>query len=275
VFPEEHVIYRYKYLPFNEYSLKAISEGTIKFTCPLEFNDPFDCRPFFDTTQIDQIHKLRPDLYKEAMDRRGLSPGQRILKRNEFVTRLRNRIEDGSFAEDLLRKVGVVSLTRDPLSILMWSHYADRHKGFALELRIPTCGSSRDASLALHRLLPLAVHYSKTMTTVALGPTHDYEVVKKMVLTKGEGWKYEAEERVVDHERPPGVYPYRRDDILCSVIAGMGMCREHYQTLEKVVANVSVHSLPNLRLYRATAVPAEYRVEVSDHPRLSRTSTST
>lgn len=41
----EDVFYRYKYLPFNEGSLKVITEGTVKFTCPLDFNDPFDCQP--------------------------------------------------------------------------------------------------------------------------------------------------------------------------------------------------------------------------------------
>ena len=43
MFNEDHVIYRYKYLPFSEGSLKALTEGTMKFTCPLDFNDPFDC----------------------------------------------------------------------------------------------------------------------------------------------------------------------------------------------------------------------------------------
>ena len=41
----EEVFIEYKYLPFNEGSLKVITEGTVKFTCPLEFNDPFDCQP--------------------------------------------------------------------------------------------------------------------------------------------------------------------------------------------------------------------------------------
>jgi len=41
-------IKRYKYLPFDIGSLKIITQGTIKFTKPSEFNDPFDCDPGHD-----------------------------------------------------------------------------------------------------------------------------------------------------------------------------------------------------------------------------------
>ena len=39
---------RYKYLDYSEGSLCVISDGTMKFTAPKYFNDPFDCAPDFD-----------------------------------------------------------------------------------------------------------------------------------------------------------------------------------------------------------------------------------
>ena len=144
MFDEDHIIYRYKYLPFTEGALKTISEGTIKFTCPLEFNDPFDCLPYYDTTTIGRLPKIRPELFKAAGERRGLSPAQRLQKKGEFVARLRNRINDGTFAKVNLSRVGVVSLSKTALSVLMWSHYAEFHQGFVLEFRIPIKGSRRD-----------------------------------------------------------------------------------------------------------------------------------
>lgn len=42
----------YKYLPFDEGSLRIITEGTIKFTLPSEVNDPFDCAPDYETSNI-------------------------------------------------------------------------------------------------------------------------------------------------------------------------------------------------------------------------------
>ncbi len=45
-------ILRYKYLPFNEGSTCIISEGTMKFSSPDEFNDPFDYSPDIDVKKV-------------------------------------------------------------------------------------------------------------------------------------------------------------------------------------------------------------------------------
>jgi hypothetical protein len=57
-------IRRYKYLSFSEKSLRIIKSGTIKFTKPSEFNDPFDCDPEHETN-VDNLLKNRPDLVKK------------------------------------------------------------------------------------------------------------------------------------------------------------------------------------------------------------------
>jgi len=98
---------------FSDGSLKTITEGTIKFTCPLEFNDPFDCLPYYDKRGIAQVTRMRPDLFKAAGDRRGLSPAQRLMQKPQFISRLKSRIEDGSFARDLIKDVGVVSFEQE------------------------------------------------------------------------------------------------------------------------------------------------------------------
>ena len=38
---EKDVVYRYKYAPFDAGALKMVTEGTIKFSDPRQFNDPF------------------------------------------------------------------------------------------------------------------------------------------------------------------------------------------------------------------------------------------
>jgi hypothetical protein len=268
-FNEEHVIYRYKYLPFSEGALKTLLDGTIKFTCPLDFNDPFDCLPYYDKYSIEQYARSRPDLLKAAGDLRGLSPSQRLQQKGQFVARLRNRVADGSFAADLLRRVGVVSLSRDALSILMWSHYADFHRGFVLEFRIPTMGTHEDLRLSTSRLLPFPVEYSAERPHIKIGTELPRDLVPKIVLTKSLDWEYEAEERVVDQERGAGIFTYSRDDILCSVIAGMRMPSRDYEHLESIVVVLAKGAIPHLKLFRASAKRDEYRLEVAEHPRLA------
>lgn len=268
MFDEEHVIYRYKYLPFSEGSLKTISEGTIKFTNPLEFNDPFDCLPHYDITSINQITRMRRDLFKAAGDRKGLSPGKRIQQKGEFVARLRHRIEDGSFARDLMKPVGVVSLSRNALNIPMWSHYADFHKGLVLEFRIPFMGVRDDLALSIDRLLPFSVKYASQRPHIKIGTELPHDLVDKLVLTKSRDWEYEEEERVIDRDRGAGIFPYRRDEILSSVIAGLRISEGNFKRLETLIQNLSDSSMPNLSIFRAHEKKGDYQLEVMGHPRL-------
>ncbi|SIS82470.1 hypothetical protein SAMN05421760_105270 [Neptunomonas antarctica] len=63
----ENYIYRYKYLPFDpDGALKIITESTIKFSNPLEFNDPFDCITFIDTQQLTP-QRMKSQIFNRAL----------------------------------------------------------------------------------------------------------------------------------------------------------------------------------------------------------------
>ena len=214
-------------------------------------------------------HKFRPDLYKAAGDRRRLSPAKRIAERGEFIARLRNNIQDGTFRRQQLEGVGLVSLSREATNILMWSHYADNHKGFVLEFRIPILGRRRDLAYTSDRLLPFPVVYQPGRPSIKVGIELPEDLVERIVLTKSSEWEYEAEERVVDHLRPPGIYPYSRDEILCTVIAGMRMEHANRTELAQMVAVAAQTGPPGLALFDAVQSPSEYRMSVPGHPRLA------
>ena len=186
-----------------------------------------------------------------------------------MIASLRNRIDDGSFERDLLGGVGVVCLSKNALNIPMWSHYADFHRGLVLEFRIPIMGKREDVQFATDRLLPHPVIYTPDRPHIRIGTEHPKELVEKVALTKSIDWRYEEEERVIDHVRGPGIYQYRRDDILCSVIAGLKMSDDNYRYLKTLVGEVSQRSIPRLLLFKALERGGEYRLEVEGHPRLS------
>ncbi len=268
MFDEENVIYRYKYLPYTKGAIKTLVDGTIKFTCPLDFNDPFDCRPFYDITNINEVPRKRPELFKAAGDRRGLSPAKRLMEKGKFVSRLKTRVDGGGFAEELISNVGVVSLSKNPLNIPMWSHYADFHRGFVLEFRIPTTGTKRDVPLVLGRLLPFEITYEAKRPHIEIGLEDPQLLVNKLILTKSLDWKYEEEERVIDYERGPGIHPYNRDEILSSVIAGLDMNEANFKKLSSIVKKISRGTKLDLSLYKVEEVKDEYKLAVPSHPRL-------
>jgi hypothetical protein len=268
MFQENQVIYRYKYLPFDEGSLKTITEGTIKFANALDFNDPFDCHPHFDVENIAELPKLKPELFKAAGDRRGLNPAQRLVRKGEFLARLRESIHDGSFRRGQIERIGVVSLSRNGKNVLMWSHYAGLHRGFMLEFRIPVFGTSSDSIAAMDRLLPFPVKYQSARPSIKIGHDLPDDLVERILLTKSRDWAYEQEERVVYQGRSPGIYAYRRDEILASVVAGLKMPTAHRQELEMAVNYAATTGLQGLALYDAKEEPRAFGITVPGHPRL-------
>lgn len=263
------LMFRYKYLPFDEGSTKIISEGTIKFSSPLEFNDPFDCRPYLEPDSINELWETRPELYRSACQRAGLSPAQRIQERSKMTARLRREIESGNFERSLLQGVGVVCLSRTATNILMWSHYATFHRGFVVEFAIPTKGTRASIPDLISLLVPHPVHYSEQRPRIRLGEFHKEEDLQNSFLTKSSHWSYEEEERVIGYDRLPGISKYARDVVLRSVIAGINMSSSDYQRLCNIVERTNSEKGLNIGVYRAAEVAHEYQLIVPHHPRLS------
>lgn len=77
------------------------------------------------------------------------------------------------------------------------------------------------------------------------------DLFDKLFLTKSLDWEYEKDERMVDQDRGPGIHYYRRDQILCSVIAGMDMKNDDYVNLQSIVQELKAKSELNLALFKA------------------------
>jgi hypothetical protein len=253
------VMYRYKYLPLDEGSLKILTEGTLKFTCPLEFNDPFDCMPSYDPASIDNLDKIRPDLIKQAGAYHKLSPAKRLQRKGVFVQNIRRAVESGDFAKGLISKLGVLSLSRIPTNILMWSHYADHHKGFVVELRIPMDAPHHH----LYRVVPQPVEYLVSRPTFSLGTGCD---INGYFFTKSLDWKYEQEERVLTTVEGPGIHSYSREHFLSAVIAGAKMQKAEILTLRAAILKASKDIERDIPLYIAKLASDKYKVHAPGHP---------
>lgn len=261
-------ILRYKYVPFNEGSLCIIKDGTMKFTCPSEFNDPFDCDPEMDEDKHLNYIKGRKDLLKKVGDDLGLSPAERIQQKGVMLKRVGNAIQNGEFGQKLVNEVGICSLSRDPLNLLMWAHYAKDHTGFVVEFCIPTQAKTYIEENALKRLVPLEVKYEQAKPIV--NPCDEKHVIcDKYFLVKGHDWKYEQEERVVDSFRGAGIHRYERNIILKSVIAGMRMCKDHFDILKNTVETMNTELGINVAVYRAIPRKGKFALFVPGREDLS------
>jgi hypothetical protein len=257
-------IRRYKYLPFDEGSLCIITDGTIKFTLPSKLNDPFDCAPDIDTHNIEEYFDTRPDWWERARERMNLSPAQLKKQKPLMIDRIRIAAKNGGFGQQASDNVGICSLTRDPLNLLMWAHYAQQHKGFVVEFDIPVEITDIDApptNRNLEWLIPQKVEYQKRKPVVNFFDDIDVKT-QKQFLIKGEDWRYEQEERVIDYVRGAGIHKYDRATILHSVIAGMKMDDCNYMTLVKSINKINRDMNLKIDVYKTEPVAGTGKFEL-------------
>lgn len=106
--------------------------------------------------------------------------------------------------DNLVKKFKISCFTTTPYSMLMWSHYANSHKGFCLEYEVPPYDS--ESALLFHNLFP--VIYSNKRTSVleqciselnSSSIPNDvlWSIYKYGLLSKSMDWKYQSEWRLV------------------------------------------------------------------------------
>lgn len=239
----------YRFRTFDDYSLDAFVMNKIYHSSPKKFNDPHDCLVYIDQKSI---HKSLDSELNELADLKQLSNKLSSLdKMDNPITQELKKIIEGRTIENIhsqiLDNIEVVRsqlhsiiesrttttydffrshykascFTENIHSTLMWAHYANYHKGFALEYDFTSNKSrcleckSRCEDFAFSDLYP--VIYSKDrydatdlitclclydILTLLLGLAV-YNVIPdrlayvKANVCKGMDWKYEQEWRSI------------------------------------------------------------------------------
>jgi hypothetical protein len=262
---------RYKYLPITGDSLKIITEGTIKFSAPSEFNDPFDCSPDYDVQKHLEYVSGRKDLLKKAGEKLGFSPAKRLQNKKKMLKNVERATSQEDYGGRIAEQTGICCLSRDPLNLLMWAHYAKNHTGFVVEFSIPQnmeCTKEEVSEIIIGHLFPLKVEYSKEKPVIDSNDDNDTNL-NKQFLTKSIDWVYEQEERVIDYIRGSGIHPYKHTTILKSVIAGLKMTDDDYDTLKSVITEFNKKTNSNVQLYKAIKTKGQFAIHVPERLELS------
>jgi len=261
----------YKYLPFSDGSLKILKDGKIKFTKPSEFNDPFDSSPDHESHNVEEFLDSYPDWFEKIAHAKKLSPEQLNCKKPVMINRLKTAIENGEFGQQFSDNVGICSLTRNPLNLLMWAHYSENHTGFVVEFVIPLESSfdpKKNPIKFMEWLIPQSVQYKTAKPMVSFLNDDNNTKMEKQFLIKSNDWRYEQEERVIDYIRGSGIHKYDQKKILHSVIAGMKMESPQYSILEKIVTNINKEKRLTIRLHRVAPVDGKFELFVPGRPDL-------
>lgn len=228
IFPflESNMLYKYRDFsnPFHKKSL----EGEVYFASIKEFNDPFDGRFPFEITQ--KIHKNMK--FNESIE----SLCKRII-RNDFLPSYLNSLPKmidfiyESIENDLL----IHCLSENKDNILMWSHYANNHKGFVIGYDKEKFCEKLEAGFQ-------NVKYTEQMDETLLNnmPAYEFPFYKHLP------WHYEKEVRFIFENNNQISKPRKKrvENCIKEVILGVKMSEIDKKLIieycKKHLANVAV-----------------------------------
>ncbi|WP_218619101.1 DUF2971 domain-containing protein [Vibrio algicola] len=251
----------YKYLPFSEGSKRILSDGTMKFSHYSDFNDPFDCKTAYDIEKSMEYVNTRPDIFSEAGRQLGLSKIGLEQTKDKMLSQMRASLETGEFHEGIIGEVGICCLTKTPDNLLMWSHYADNHKGFVIEFTLSHKDYEMHMGNVEEKLFGWDVEYSNNMPMITAG-TRDFNAVKDVFLTKSLDWKYESEYRVLAMQKGPGIHNIDRS-MITKVIGGVNISDDDFDVLKSLVHTLSMSDTCNPKIIKAQMSRDQYRLEAT------------
>lgn len=183
----------------KKYVKKSVIDSELYFAAPADLNDPYDCQIALDTSGTDLEWRTH---LKNSLKHVAVRAGYRtsFMERHKVAKRLideRRHVRiDGTQFSKVTNSFGIVCFGGLLDNPLMWSHYADNHRGICL-LYMP----ERDKSGLLHA--HHQVKYSNEYPKIRLVdlPRIGHSSIESLLLTKSVDWKYEFEYRLI---RPNG-----------------------------------------------------------------------
>ena len=166
----------YKYRDFGEYTDKIIINSELYFGSHKDFNDPFDCN-----MEFRGINSYSDEEFQKYCKEKNISDKIKV----DYLCELKQKLIK---AKD---QVGILCMSRNKKNILMWSHYANYHKGLCFGFEY---GFYDKPPITYKKVEYLRRdNYNLISFFKSQG-----EEIRRMFTTKSRFWKYEKEVRLLD-----------------------------------------------------------------------------
>lgn len=208
----------FKFRAINKNFIDSLVKGSLYFAHQEQLNDPFDCNL---------------DVIKSIKNAASSLSGRRATNLNNLIT---PRSPLNNFQREL-NKLEVCSFSRHMKETLMWSHYADNHKGVCVLYEFPESFLNDDtkfigASGVTYNPNPLTSWFKKISNRM---PATDQELMGnllKLVLTsKEKAWKYEKEFRVITYRHGSIDIP---QSYIKQIVFGMQASKSDIELITKI-----------------------------------------
>jgi Protein of unknown function (DUF2971) len=240
----------YKFRPINKWFIESIVQNTLYIPDRKQLNDPFDC-------QLD-IHKLLSHALEHS------TPSTR-----GFISKFKENENFLQIWEQTMASVSIYSFSikEDNIKVLqeplMWSHYADGHKGACVEYAIPDEHYKTTIQSDIDFFAHGRVEYAGDANAIA-GKVNNLPLridefteglVRTYLLSKHNSWRYENEGRFIFKKSKEITIP--RGSIK-SIYFGINT---HPKDIELIIKIINKFSTPEPNLFKAKKGVIPYTIE--------------
>lgn len=252
-------LYHYQPLRLN-YLEDVLLRNRVKFSDPQKFNDPWDCKPTFSKSILDD-----PSVYKRYVDyaidlqRRhfGIDEAE-LLERRKALNSDRELMEtcidelSAAMHEAIFKDYRVYCMATRPDNFLMWAHYSRSHSGICLGFDTHSelfCGALR-------------VSYLESYPMIDFSSEDEMKLLHDTLLVKGKHWSYEEEFRVIAKEGMTEEFISLRNgfvdfipETLTSITLGCYVDEKNIDAIQEILAQSGTRP----SLFQVRPKPDEFR----------------
>lgn len=187
----------YKYRSYNENTTKILTDGELFMPSISKFNDPFEgAIPYiYDPAELTSDNIFLA-MYKSAKEQHPdwieSEIHEYVYKHQKYKLLFDQAHLDKQLEEtrkDVDDKFGILCLTIHRNNFLMWSHYADNHKGLCIGFDTQTLYDKIQGTLG-------KMEYQEELPTKHL-QDNVFTFLQRLLFVKSRVWEYEDEYRFV------------------------------------------------------------------------------
>jgi Protein of unknown function (DUF2971) len=241
----------YKYRNWDETFHKRIITGQeLYFTTPDKFNDPFDS---FIRLRFESLKGKDLDTYQKALlallqsDSKFSNVTLSELKKAKSFKNLEEFSRRN--LQEMIKNIGIISLSEKYDNTLMWSHYSNNHRGFCVGFDI----NSLIPQITGTTLQP--VTYSERYPLIKPSPKFTDDLHKQLT-TKSIDWQYESEQRLISNHYINKAYKYPKNH-LREIIFGCKMTKTNKSL---IIKEVKSQKFPNVKFFDSIQSDKEFKI---------------
>jgi Protein of unknown function (DUF2971) len=192
--------YLFRFVRADDNLLTSLQQRYLWFGSPLNFNDPFDCRNVLDTENTaEEIFQYVSEFGGAKLWNR--ARGKEIARKLSKDQRGLLEVINGGYL-DVLAKVRMCCFSEINDHTLMWSHYADMHRGVCLVFDFSRLTNSvRCVPIRVtYATVPQKYNFVRERVNGKNSPTYSSRFDATVLGTKTLEWQYEKEVRLIGEE---------------------------------------------------------------------------